>query len=314
MRLNRDRFVLIRHSTSFEMDQVLRIVITGGSGRVGQVASQHLASLGHDITNLDRRVPEETVGKFVYAELDQRQYLHVLFEGADVVIHMGEIPNAYEGIPPNELFSANTRVHASVVQTVAEMKIKRLVYVSTCQVYGFWGESNWSKKVLSPEKLPLDETQPLRPQNAYSASKVANESFSKSVSDHRGLGITVLRLPAVMTGHAGHWVRRWWDRASDNSEEGFWSYLHKLDCASAFEAAINSTQDGFEAYNIVSHDVIGNGSIRDRLIKFYPQFPHLPTDWPERAVPVSCAKAKAHFGWESKHSLEQDLQRLLEKI
>ena len=99
----------------------LRVVVTGGSGRIGSVLVRRLIEQGHAVTNVDRRPPDgaPAQAKFVFADLRQREILQPIFEQCDVVCHLGEIPNASGPLPPEQIFAHNTAVGSTVLQTAA---------------------------------------------------------------------------------------------------------------------------------------------------------------------------------------------------
>src|SRR6185436_4961681 len=103
-----------------------------------------------------------------------------------------EIPNVGGSISPEDVFSHNTQAGSVVLQTAADLKLKRMIYTSTAQVYGCWGYG-----LVPPVRLPFDETHPLRPQNAYSLGKAAKEWYAQMVSKQSGLSIAIFRFPWV---------------------------------------------------------------------------------------------------------------------
>lgn len=288
-------------------DKPLRVAVTGGSGRIGRNVVKLFVARGHSVINLDRHVPGDSPGRFVYADLRHREVVQPIFEQVDAVCHLGEIPGLGGSSSPDEVYAHNTQIGAVVLQAAADLKLKRVVYTSTCQVYGCWGPS-----FIAPVRLPMDESHPLQPQNAYAMGKVANEGYAAMVAQQHGLSVAIFRFPAVfewdVTGkdekHFMHWIRH-----ATAEAEGFGTYLHCADAARAFLLAIENPRPGCEAYHFVAREVITAVPIAERLRKVYPNYPPLPADWPPFATPALTTKAKAHFGWEPRHSL-LDLYRL----
>jgi UDP-glucose 4-epimerase len=54
---------------------------------------------------------------------------------------------------------------ATIVQLCQDLSIRRLVYVSSAEVYG------------RPRRNPVDELEPLAPRSPYGAAKVGAEAF-----------------------------------------------------------------------------------------------------------------------------------------
>ncbi len=285
----------------------MKIAVTGGAGRIGSAVSERLLGKGHQVLVLDKKAPRFTGAKHVYLDLRDRQILQPVLEGCDAVIHLGELPNAGAGESPLDVFTRNTATGSMVMQTCADLRIPRLIYSSTCQVYGLWGNRREPNRSLRFEKVPMDETQSLQPQNEYGLSKVANEGFAKLLADRGDLSVAVFRLPWTAQGrHLQYWIE--WYRNSPNVKpddhyDGFWTFVHVEDVATAFELALEKPRPGFEAYHLFANDIAGTQPLRERLpVVGFDQMLQLPADWPDLAAPVTCAKALDHFGWKPQHS------------
>jgi nucleoside-diphosphate-sugar epimerase len=275
------------------MDAVLKIAVTGGSGRIGSALIEHLVERGHKPINLDVRQAEEPAAPFVYCEAGRRELLQPALVGMDAVIHLGEIPGEWPSIAPNEIFSRNIAAGSCVFQTAADLRIPRVIYASTCQIYGVTG-----MPPAAPRTLPIDETHPIQPTNAYSLSKAANETYARYVVQraHGRISITAFRLPFVYFP--------WFEKRMLNELEKD-QPIHELglyvgwpDVMRAFELALQQPPKGFEAYNLSAADVMSLQPIRQRLAKDHPTYPLLPPDWPATASPLLTHKAREHFGWQ----------------
>src|SRR4051812_48337263 len=91
------------------MSPKLKVVVTGGSGRVGAFVIKELLARGHEVINVDRRYPSEPGGQFIYAQLGQREQVQPILEKADALCHLGEIPSAQAGPTPVDVWADNTR-------------------------------------------------------------------------------------------------------------------------------------------------------------------------------------------------------------
>jgi nucleoside-diphosphate-sugar epimerase len=296
----------------------LRVVVTGGSGKIGSFVVRELLQRGHEVINVDRRAPASPPAsaptsaadtrrpaRFVYADLRDRAQVQPLFENADAVCHLGEIPGMHLSTPPEELYSHNTTIAAVVLQTAADLKLKRFIYTSSAQVYGAWGSGGR----VPFAHLPMDETHPLRPYNVYSLAKVAAEQFAKLMAERHGLSVAAFRFPMVLESDPEldpRWLR--YLEGEPHPSEGACTYLHASDAARAYADAIERPRPGFEAYHFVAADVWSITPIRDRLLKYNPAEPPLPPDWPPYRSPVLTTKAKEHFGWEPGWSILERYQ------
>lgn len=270
----------------------MRIAVTGGSGKIGSVLCRELVSRGHEVINLDRKAPAEPVGRFVFARLGQREIVQPVLEQVDAVAHLGEIPNVHAGRSPEEVYSHNTRAGSVVMQTAADLKLKRVIYTSSAQVYGMWGGTS-----ARPKHLPFDETHPIAPHNAYAVGKAANESYARLLAEQQGLSVAVFRLPWVhmadtLEPMAGTL------KAKPTWTDGFATYVQVRDIARAYALALERPRPGFEVYHFSAAEIMSLHPLRQRLAEHHPDYPPLPSDWPAFRSPVLTAKAREHFGWE----------------
>ena len=273
----------------------LRIAVTGGSGRIGHQVVKQLLERGHHVLNLDRKPARETLCKYVYIDLRHREQVQPVFEQVDAVCHLGEIPSMGT-FSAEDTFAHNCQVGSVVMQTAADLKLKRLIYTSTCQTYGCWSDPN-----VPPLRLPFDETHPLQPTNAYALSKASLENYAQMVSRHDGLSIAIFRFPGVFAPQCDDdWS---WLKKRTGRTDGMETYLHPDDAARAYVLAIENPRPGCEAYHFTADEVISGVPLRGRLLEHHPDFPVLPKDWPAYKSPALTDKAFKHFGWKASHNL-----------
>jgi len=310
-------FVAAVHSTGLWRDEkfprigrtmavsTVRVAVTGGSGKIGSAVIEQLLELGHQVINIDKRQADPVRARFVYADLRHREVLQPTFEQVDVVCHLGEIPHAGGPLPPEEIFAHNTAVGSTVLQTAADLGLKRVIYTSSCQVYGCWGHR---PQIKPPPSLPMDETMPVNPQNVYALAKVACEEYARQLAQQKGLAVSVFRFPwVVMEAPDERWYRML--EHSTGPMEGMGTYLHISDAARAYVQAIEQAPEGFEVYHLTAEDVWSAVPLRERMLRTQPDFPPLPMDWPDYRSPVLCDKAKAHFGWKPTFGVRQGYER-----
>jgi len=286
------------------MSSKKRVAVTGGSGKIGHAVCEALVARGDEVFNLDRRMPEKPAGKFVFCDLRQRAQFQPVFEQVDAVCHLGELPHP-RASSPEDVFGTNTTVGSLVMQTAAEVKVKQLIYTSSCQAYGQW---DWP--TVPPTSLPFDETMPLQPQNCYALSKMANENYARLVArKNPEMCIAAFRFPWVIIDPLQHrWMRELLGEPV-TFVEGFGTYLHVSDAVTAYLGAIDNPRPGFEAYHFAAAKVRHSKPLRQLMEKFNPDYPPLPPDWPDQKSPVITDKAKSHLGWEPKWDLRDYLTK-----
>jgi nucleoside-diphosphate-sugar epimerase len=276
----------------------MRVAVTGGSGRIGTVLCRELVARGHDVINLDRRPPTgESAGRFVLldlADLASREPVRALLGQVEAVCHLGEIPNVHHGPSPDEVFAQNTRAGATVLQAAADLKLRRAIYTSSAQVYGFWDHP-----AATPLRLPFDETHPVTPHNAYAMGKVANEGYARMLAERQGLSVAAFRFVWVrVEDYDDEHARSL--RTMPPRTDGFATYVHVSDVARGYALALENPRPGFEAYHFSAPEIASLQPLRQRLAAHHPDYPPLPADWPDFKSPLLTTKLREHFGWEAK--------------
>ena len=281
-----------------------RVAVTGGSGYIGQRIVRQLCELGHTVFNVDLNAPADPFGTHVLADLRQRLQVQAVLEQVDAVCHLAEIPNGPTPLSPEEHFIHNLTVGATVLKTAADLKLRRVIYTSSCQVYGCWGNS-----VFPPQCLPLDETHPYQPSNVYACAKVANELFTKMLAHTQGLSAAIFRLPAVWRHNEETGSQLGWFDGMTEGSDGCATYVGLDDVAQAYALALEHPRPGCEAYHFSAVDVLSTLPLSELIEKHYPGYPKLPANWPARKSPMNCNKAKEHFGWTPEFSALESFRK-----
>jgi nucleoside-diphosphate-sugar epimerase len=284
----------------------LRVAVTGGSGRVGRFVVRHLLERGYRVINLDRRRGDDERARFVYCDVRSRDTLAMALGDCDAVCHLADIPHVRLGPSLDEVYWSNARSGSAVLQTAADLRLRRVIYTSTCQVYGFFDDGR-----IPPVRLPVDETHPHYPSNAYAISKTATEAFAEMTSRRQNLAVTILRLPGVMVEEPSNQRLAAIEREDGPIDDGLKTFVQADDAARAYVAALESNLPGCEAFNICADDVMSALPIAGRLARRHPDFPQLPADWPPHKSPMSNDKAKAKLGWRPTWSFVDFFRRRL---
>jgi UDP-glucose 4-epimerase len=173
------------------------VLVTGGAGFIGSHACVELLDHGYEVIVVDdyanstphvfARV-ERIAGRFVGAvyELDLRDQraLSAVFDrhSVDAVIHFAALKSVGGSVErPVEYYDTNVGGTTALLRAMDEHGVHRLVFSSSCSVYGDAGAGL------------LDEATPPRPTNPYAASKWFCEQILADVC-HRRPEYTVLCL------------------------------------------------------------------------------------------------------------------------
>jgi len=163
----------------------MRILVTGGAGYIGSITVRTLLEAGHEVVVLDslERGHAEAVderAELVVAPVGHRGALDSVLPGTDAVMHLaGLIEVAESQREPARYIDANLAQPAVMLEAMIEHDVRSIVFSSTAAVYG------------EPESVPIPESAPTRPINAYGLSKLAFEhllewaAFTHGVSSVR---------------------------------------------------------------------------------------------------------------------------------
>ena len=233
----------------------MRIMVTGGSGRLGTFVVKELAEHGHDVVNVDRLPPQSSqaaAATFLPSDLADPDAVRAAVAGCDAVIHLAAIP-APEGFAPEEVFVNNTRATFHVLNAAMEAGIERAAIASSGSAYGM----AWAPEPFAPRYAPIDERHPLLVQDPYGLSKEADERTAEMVHRRSGMQVAALRF---------HWVAlpsdlenvppEGLDPDTPGMANGLWGYVDARDAASACRLAIEASDHGFEAFKINAADTL----------------------------------------------------------
>jgi UDP-glucose-4-epimerase GalE len=146
------------------------VLVTGGAGYIGSHACKALAKAGYTPIAYDNLVygHREAVrwGPFVEADLSDRTTLSETLRRHQVgaVMHFAAFAYVGESMTKPQLYFRNNVVNTlTLLDTMLEAGVKRVVFSSTCATYG------------TPETVPIDEQAPQRPVNPYGETKLMIE-------------------------------------------------------------------------------------------------------------------------------------------
>jgi GDP-4-dehydro-6-deoxy-D-mannose reductase len=149
----------------------VRAFVTGGAGFAGR----HLLEL------LDEAVaPTREELELLDADAVRRAVREAAPSAVFHLAALASVGRAWES--PVETLTDNVTITANVLEAVrSEAPEATVVLVSSGEIYG------------PPERLPIDEDAPLRPQNPYAVSKAACDLLGGQYADARGLRVVRLR-------------------------------------------------------------------------------------------------------------------------
>jgi nucleoside-diphosphate-sugar epimerase len=174
----------------------VRVLITGGAGYIGLLASERLLGAGRDVTVLDSLLH----GQVELAERLEEAGARVLRGDvrdsavrADALVDVGAVVHlaAIVGDPacardPDLSQAVNVEGTKTLAAEAGEVGVERFIFASTCSNYGR----------MSDPAVPVDESAPLAPVSLYAEQKVNVEQWLLG-SEHGSLAPTCLRFATV---------------------------------------------------------------------------------------------------------------------
>ncbi len=180
----------------------MKVLVTGASGFVGRALCPFLEAQGHEVVQAVRRVrvPGQVAVGDIGSKTDWRPFL----SGVEVVVHLAARVHVLHDDSPDPALLYDEVNHwgtINLAMQAAQVGVRRLVFLSSVKVLGEEG-------AFSDRSIPA-------PQDAYGISKWEAEKGLRSVAQHTGLEVVILRPPLIHGPGVGanlarllSWVKR----------------------------------------------------------------------------------------------------------
>lgn len=176
-----------------------RLLVTGGAGYVGSHCARALVAAGHEIVTLDTLHAghvEAVSGSLVRTDLRDRDRLHALLAtGFDAVLHFAaRMSVAESAADPLGYYDTNVGGTLHLLDAMAAAGCRRLVFSSTCAVYGV------------PPTVPISEDAPFAPISVYGETKAVVERLLAHLRASDRLDVACLRYFNAAGAAADGWL------------------------------------------------------------------------------------------------------------
>lgn len=168
----------------------MRILVTGGTGFLGQKLAFRLANMGYEVTATGRnkttgKLLEENGIKFVHCPLEDRHRVLQVCKDKDYIFHSGALSSLWGKY--KDFYNANVLGTKHIIEGSQKSGIQRLIHVSTPSIYFYYDER---QDVVENEKIPDTFV------NHYAKTKYMAEQAMDQAFNH-GLPVITIRPRAL---------------------------------------------------------------------------------------------------------------------
>lgn len=313
----------------------MAVLITGGAGYIGSHAVKYFMNKGLEVVVVDNLATghQEALSQVPFYEVDLRDVsgLSKVFKQHTIesVIHFAASSIVSDSMnDPLEYYQNNLYGTMCLLEVMKNFGVKQLVFSSTAATYG------------EPKQVPIKESDPTHPTNAYGETKLAMEKMMRWFDSAYGIKFCALRyfnaagawtdgsigeahkkethlIPLVIKvalGQESH-IKVFGDDYPTEDGSCIRDYIHVLDLASAHHLAYLYLKNGGESdvFNLGSGTGFSVKAVIEttRAITGHPipQAIHPRRSGDPAVLIASADKAKAILGWTPERD---DLKTIIE--
>ena len=299
-----------------------KALVIGGNGFIGSHLVDALLQQEWGVTILDlqerRYEPMPLAAYFIQGDLSQSYLVRQALAGVDIVFHLAwatihEVSNR----DPAADIHANLIPSLHLLEACRESGVHRIVFVSSGgTVYGL------------PEELPILETHPQNPINAYGITKVAVEKYLHMFQHLHNLDYAVLR-PSVPYGPRQNPLGRqgavavFLYRVAQGLPITIWGdgsvtrdYFHVSDLVDALIAASEKDLSTYRTFNVGGGEELSLSGLlqlveetvgKKAVVDYQPG-----RDFDAPRILLDTRRAKRELNWQPKVSLVDGLAQTWE--
>jgi nucleoside-diphosphate-sugar epimerase len=282
----------------------MRVLVTGGNGRLGRWVGRELRDHGHDVVGVDRHLPSAREPGIHHRQVELSDLGQVVGAsiGSGALIHLAAIPAPYSH-PDEVVFLNNVGATYNALQAAMTVGIKRAIIASSVSAYGM----AWARPTFPPLYAPLDEDHPFLSRDPYALSKEVDERTGEMFARRCGMTVLAYRL---------HWIAGPGEASRRANDPGFtpeqdatnlWGYVDVRDAARAFRLGLEADVTGFTAFNITANDTLRTEPTEELLRTLLPTT-ELRSPLPGNASAWCTIRARELLGFVPTHSWRDEVK------
>ncbi|HLY65977.1 MAG TPA: NAD(P)-dependent oxidoreductase [Chloroflexota bacterium] len=285
----------------------MRVVVTGGSGKIGQFVVRALVGdadgrTPHEVTVFDRIAGPAVEGvRYLIGDVRDLGQVVGALANAQAVIHL-----AISGPPPSPThatsevtFGTNVMGTYNVHEAAALLGIRRVTSTSSGAILGW----TYCEREFPPHYLPIDEEHPVQPQDPYGLSKEVGEAIARSYTAKCGMETVVIRPTTVLSPGQLEEVRKNGGRQARRFDH--YSYVDVRDLADAYRLAVERPLPGHTVLWAVADDSIVAEPLNQLLPRLMPSIGDMARDLSGSRPALLNSRAKELLGWQPRWSWRQ---------
>ncbi len=301
----------------------MKLLVTGGLGFIGSNFIRYILTKYDDtqITNLDKlsigsnpanlkEIEKNKRYKFIKGDIADRKLVNNQVSKADVIVNIAAETHVDRSIADPWPFIHSNTIGAVTLFEAAKRHKKRILHVSTDEIYGDILEGSFK------------EDDKLKPSSPYSASKASADLFAQAF--HRTYNLDI--VTARCTNNYGPYqfpekfIPKTIIRASLNlpipiygTGSNIRDWIYVLDFCEALDILLKKGGSG-ETYNISANNELQNIDVVKAILRIMNK-PENPVTFVEdrpghdMRYSLDSSKIRAELGWKPKHSFKEALKQ-----
>lgn len=290
----------------------MKVLVLGGAGYIGAVLCDYLKEKGDRVTIFDNLLYEQDSNlksnfSFIHGDICSNHDLVPAISSHDAVVNLAAISNdPASDLSPNLTLQINLRAN-KLIAAVCKAAKKRIVFASSCSVYGF------------ADKVVFSERSRLNPITLYAHTKMLSEKLYLDGDQNS----VILRLATVY----GHSPKPRLDLVVNtmigtsffegkiivNGGEQWRPVVHVLDVARSIYIALHAKKPKHKIYNVGSNDqnwkISKLGEAIAKEIKGV-EFVHLKDNVDMRSYLVDFSRLEKEFRFKCMYGLKDAVREL----